>query len=211
MKNSLYDPNFEHDACGVGMVADLTAQPTHATVYDALTILENLEHRGATGADPDSGDGAGLLVQMPDGFIRTLFGGDVPEPGEYGIAHWMIPKDLDLEFARSTIDHALARVGLVSAGWRNVPVDSGLLGAGSRASEPHFAQQLIVRSRDAPANDLERALYCARKIIEHTIDIYASSCSTTVLIYKGMLTSPQLRQYFADLRDERLTLSLIHI
>jgi len=86
MKNSLYDPNFEHDACGVGMVADLTARATHATVYDALTILENLEHRGATGADPESGDGAGLLVQMPDALMRALFGDAVPEAGQYGIA-----------------------------------------------------------------------------------------------------------------------------
>jgi glutamate synthase (NADPH/NADH) large chain len=212
MKNSLYDPTFEHDACGVGMVADLTAQPTHATVQDALTILENLEHRGATGADPESGDGAGLLVQMPDAFVRALFGDVVPAAGQYGIAHWMIPSDLDLEYARSTIDHTLERVGLVSAGWRNVPVDSSLLGPGSRASEPNFAQQLIVKSDDEPAVDLERALYCARKIIEHTIDIYASSCSSTVLIYKGMLTSPQLRQYFADLRDERLTsaIAVVH-
>jgi len=108
MKNSLYDPNFEHDACGVGMVADLTARPTHATVYDALTILENLEHRGATGADPESGDGAGFArPDAPRVHTRTLWRRGARR-GEYGIAHWMIPKDLDLEYARSTIDHALA-------------------------------------------------------------------------------------------------------
>ena len=90
--NSLYDPTFEHDACGVGMVADLTGHATHATVSDALTILENLEHRGATGADADSGDGAGLLVQMPDSFVREVFGTVVPDAGDYGMAYWMIPK-----------------------------------------------------------------------------------------------------------------------
>ena len=83
---SLYDPTFEHDACGVGMVADLTAKATHATVSDALTILENLEHRGATGSDVDSGDGAGLLVQMPDAFVREVFGPLVPDAGTYGVA-----------------------------------------------------------------------------------------------------------------------------
>ncbi len=212
MKNSLYDPTFEHDACGVGMVADLTARPTHATVRDALTILENLEHRGATGADVDSGDGAGLLVQMPDQFVRTIFGDAVPAAGEYGVAHWMIPKHFELDAIKSAIDLTLARVGLSSAGWRDVPVDSSLLGPASASTEPLFAQQLIVKSADSPAPQLERALFCARKVIEHALDIYASSCSSHVLIYKGMLTSPQLRQYFADLRDERLTsaIAVVH-
>jgi glutamate synthase (NADPH/NADH) large chain len=212
MKNSLYDPTFEHDACGVGMVADLTARATHATVHDALTILENLEHRGATGADPDSGDGAGILVQMPDAFVRVIFGDVVPDAGEYGLAHLMIPQDIEVESIHVAIDQILARVGLVSAGWRDVPVDSSLLGPGSRATEPKFLQQLIVKSAVDPAPDLERALFCARKVIEHTVDIYASSCSSNVLIYKGMLTSPQLRQYFGDLRDERLTsaIAVVH-
>ena len=118
MKKNLYDPSFEHDACGVGMVADLTARASFATISDALTILENLEHRGATGADVDSGDGAGILIQMPDTFIRTVFGDAVPDPGHYGVAHWMVPKGLgDLE-VRATIDAALARVNLESRGWR---------------------------------------------------------------------------------------------
>ncbi len=212
MTRTLYDPSFEHDACGVGMIADLTGRPTHATLDDALTILENLEHRGATGADVDSGDGAGVLVQMPDSFIREMFGGDVPPPGEFGVAHWMIPKSLDVLEVRSTIAGVLARLGLASAGWRAVPVDSTLLGPTSGVSEPDFAQQLIVKSSSDPAPDLERALYCARKVIEHQLDVYAASCSSTVLIYKGMLTSPQLRQYFEDLRDERLTsaIAVVH-
>ena len=207
---SLYDPSFEHDACGVGMVADLTAKPTHATVDDALTILENLEHRGATGADVDSGDGAGLLVQMPDSFVRDVFSGDVPAPGEYGIAFWMIPKGLELDVVRATIDATLDRVGLSSIGWRPVPVDSTILGPTSAASEPLFVQQLIARTD--PKVNLERAMFSARKVLEHQLDVYASSCSPNVLIYKGMLTSPQLRQYFLDLRNERLTsaIAVVH-
>ncbi len=204
MTKTLYDPNFEHDACGVGMVADLTATPTHKNVFDALTILENMEHRGATGADTGSGDGAGLLIQMPDSFIREVFD-NVPALGEYGIAFWMIPKHLVIGDVQSTIDRSLAKVSLKSAGWRVVPVDSSILGPTSLASEPVFVQQLITGNG---AESLERSLFAARKMLEHELPIYASSCSANVLIYKGMLSSPQLRQYFDDLRDERLVTSI---
>jgi len=204
MTKTLYDPNFEHDACGVGMVADLTATPTHKNVFDALTILENMEHRGATGADTGSGDGAGLLIQMPDSFIREVFD-NVPALGEYGIAFWMIPKHLVIGDVQSTIDKSLAKVSLKSAGWRVVPVDSSILGPTSLASEPVFVQQLITGNG---AESLERSLFAARKMLEHELPIYASSCSPNVLIYKGMLSSPQLRQYFDDLRDERLVTSI---
>ncbi|HUV57418.1 MAG TPA: glutamate synthase large subunit [Acidimicrobiales bacterium] len=212
MTQNLYDQSFEHDACGVGMVADLTARPTNATVVDALTILENLEHRGATGADVDSGDGAGILIQMPDSFMREVFGEAVPSAGAYGVAHWMIPKRLDHLEVQAAIDEELARVGLRSIGWRLVPVDSTLLGPTSLASEPVFVQQLLARSDSDPADNLERALFCARKVVEHRLDIYASSCSSQVLIYKGMLSSPQLRLYFDDLRDDRLTsaIAVVH-
>ncbi len=207
---SLYDPSFEHDACGVGMVADLTAMPSHATVADALTILENLEHRGATGADADSGDGAGILVQMPDAFIRELFGDVVPARGEYGVAFWMIPKELDPTDTKKTIDATLHRVGLASIGWRVVPVDSTILGPTSAATEPLFVQQLITRSD--PSINIEGAMFAARKVLEHQLAVYASSCSPNVLIYKGMLSSPQLRSYFADLRDTRLSsaIAVVH-
>ncbi|HEY5438705.1 MAG TPA: glutamate synthase subunit alpha, partial [Acidimicrobiales bacterium] len=211
MTKTLYDPTFEHDACGVGMVADLTARATNATLLDALTILENLEHRGATGADVDSGDGAGVLIQIPDSFVRELFD-VVPAAGEYGIAHWLLPKDSDLDTTQRTIDKVLERVGLRAIGWRVVPVDSTILGPTSRASEPLFVQQLIVLAHDNPAPDLERALYCARKVLEHWLPIYAASCSSQVLIYKGMLTAPQLRNYFLDLRDPRLksAIAVVH-
>jgi len=212
MTRNLYDPTFEHDACGVGMVADLTGQATNATVRDALTILENLEHRGATGSDVDSGDGAGILIQMPDAYIRDVFGDAVPLKGDYGVANWMVAPALDLTLVKETVQLALSRVGLASGGWREVPVDSSILGPTSRASEPRFLQQLIVRANSADTAPLERALYCARKVIEHAMDVYASSCSSQVLIYKGMLTSPQLRLYFNDLTDERLTsaIAVVH-
>ena len=206
---SLYDPAFEHDACGVGMIADLTATPTHATVADALTILENLEHRGATGADADSGDGAGILLQMPDSFIRAQFGDLVPEPGSYGVGFWMISRDADRDEVTAAITKRFSALGLATLAWRDVPVDSSLLGPTSAASEPRFVQQLVVG--DA-GGDLERAMYCARKVVEHELDVYAASCSPHVLIYKGMLSSPQLRAYFADLRDQGLTsaIAVVH-
>jgi glutamate synthase (NADPH/NADH) large chain len=206
---SLYDPAFEHDACGVGMIADLTARATHDTVADALTILENLEHRGATGADVDSGDGAGILLQMPDSFIRDVFGDVVPDAGTYGVGFWMIPRDADREQITEAISDRFASLGLSTLGWRDVPVTSILLGPTSAASEPWFVQQLVVAD---VAQNLEHAMYAARKVVEHELNVYAASCSPHVLIYKGMLSSPQLRAYFSDLRNVRLTsaIAVVH-
>ena len=206
---TLYDSAFEHDACGVGMIADLSARPTHATVADALTILENLEHRGATGADVDSGDGAGILLQMPDSFVRDVFGDIVPPAGEYGVGFWMIPRDADRDQVRDEIAERFARVGVTTLAWRDVPVASSLLGPTSAVSEPWFVQQLVGQGEAA---HLERAMFAARKVCEHELDVYAASCSPHVLIYKGMLSSPQLRAYFSDLRDERLTsaIAVVH-
>jgi glutamate synthase (NADPH/NADH) large chain len=211
MKPELYDPTFEHDACGVGIVADLTGRSSRATVDDALTILENLEHRGATGSDPDSGDGAGILVQMPDALIRRVFE-NVPAPGGYGVVQWMVPSSLDFPSVRGVVDAAFASVGLASGGWRKLAVDSSLLGKSAAAGEPQFVQELVVPTSDQAPDDLERSLFCARKIIEHSVALYASSCSSRVLIYKGMLTAPQLRHYFADLVDEAMVsaIAVVH-
>ncbi|HET8990378.1 MAG TPA: glutamate synthase large subunit [Acidimicrobiales bacterium] len=207
MAPGLYDPQFDHDACGVGMVAELSGRARHQTVGDALTILENLEHRGATGSDVGSGDGAGILLQMPDGFVRALFGDAVPARGAYGLAHWMIPRDAAVPELLASLEPDLAAVGLGSLAWREVPVDSTILGATSARSEPRFIQQLIAWRKE-PGTDLEGALYCARRVIERRWGIYAASCSSTTVIYKGMLSAPQLRAYFADLSDERLETSV---
>jgi glutamate synthase (NADPH/NADH) large chain len=207
---SLYDPSFEHDACGVGMIADLTGSATFTTIDDALTILENLEHRGATGADVESGDGAGILLQMPDAFVRAVFDVAVPDRGAYGLAQWMAPNVS--EALRDALEAVFARVGLRTLGWRPVPVDSSVLGPTSRSSEPRFVQQLLASTSGDRGATLERALFCARKLAEHELDVYAASCSSQVLIYKGMLSSPQLRRYFADLRDPRLAsaIAVVH-
>ena len=206
---SLYDPAFEHDACGVGMIADLSALATHGTVSDALTILENLEHRGATGADVGSGDGAGILLQMPDSFIREIFAEAVPAPGDYGIGFWMIPRDADFEETLGAITTRFDALGLSTKAWRDVPVNSDILGNTSSATEPRFVQQLVVADG---AENLERSMFAARKMVEHHHDAYAASCSPNVLIYKGMLSAPQLREYFSDLRDVRLAsaIAVVH-
>ena len=205
----LYDPAFEHDACGVGMIADLTARPSHETVRDALTILENMEHRGASGADVHSGDGAGLLVQMPHEFMRRVFANDSLEPGHYGVGFWMLPRGEESAGLQEPIADVCRNLGVATLGWRDVPVNSSILGPTSAATEPRFVHQLVV-SDGAP--DLERALFVARRQIEKETAAYAASFSTRVLIYKGMLTSPQLRRYFDDLRDEGLTsaIALVH-
>ena len=209
MTKTLYDPSFEHDACGVGMIADLTGAPSFATITDALTILENLEHRGAVGADVDSGDGAGVLIQMPDSFLRLVLDVELPPAGSYGVGQWMLARDNDSASQQRAIEEVFSELGLETLTWRRVPVDSTILGPSSKRSEPWMFQQIVV----APEGiQLEGLLYCARKIVEHRYEVYASSCSSKVLIYKGMLSSPQLRVYYEDLRDERLTsaIAVVH-
>ncbi len=203
MTRELYDPSFEHDACGVGVVADLTRQRTHRTVTDALVILENLEHRGATGADADSGDGAGVLIQMPDEAVRQWFDA-VPPLGEYGVVHWMIDRSITPELVRTASERTALRLGLLSRGWRDVPVDSSILGPTSASSEPRFVMQLVTSQAARPTPELENALFCLRRLVEHETGAYAASCSAAVLVYKGMLSAPQLRRYFADLADAKL-------
>jgi len=199
---SLYDPSFEHDACGVGMIADLTGEAKHETVSDALTILENLEHRGAVGSDVDSGDGAGILLQLPDTFFRRELSVTLPPKGDYGVAQWMWPRGAS-EALRDEIVLLFGALGLSTIAWRDVPVDSAVLGPTSSSSEPGFRQQFVVAAHDSI--DLEKSLFAARKLAEHRFDVYAASCSTRIIIYKGMLSAPQLRRYFDDLRNPEVT------
>ena len=198
---TLYDPTFEHDACGVGMVADLTGEATNGTIRDALTILENLEHRGAAGADPASGDGAGILLQVPHAAVASWFA-DVPAPGGYGIGSWML--NGTLEDLRGAVDGAAARLGLVRTGERLVPVDSSLLGPTSRSTEPVQVMHLLVPSGDLVDDRLELALFLLRRLVERTGVAYGVSVSSRTLVYKGMLTAPQLRSYYLDLADDQL-------
>ena len=213
MERTLYDPAYEHDACGVGMIADLNGNKTHQLVSDAITMLENLKHRGAEGADAKTGDGAGIMVQIPHEFI-LLQGIPVPERSRYGTGLVFLPKDGKAGQECMTILEAeTQREGLVLSNVREVPVKSEILGETARACEPHIVQ-VFITGADSPEG-LETRLYRIRKHVEQKVtdkDFYIVSLSSRVLIYKGMLTSTQLKEYYPDLSSPFFTsgLALVH-
>jgi glutamate synthase domain-containing protein 2/glutamate synthase domain-containing protein 1/glutamate synthase domain-containing protein 3 len=215
----LYDPAYEHDACGVGAVADLGGEPTHATVEKALWVLDHLEHRGASGAEADTGDGAGILLQMPDQLLRGVAGFELPERGRYAVGMVFLPREeADRRQIEEILEAAIAEEGQELLGWRDVPVDSSVPGASAAAVEP-VIRQLFVASRLDAGDGLafERKLYVIRRVAERRawdagLEVAVASLSSRTIVYKGMLTSPQLRAYFPDLRDPRMesALALVH-
>jgi glutamate synthase domain-containing protein 2/glutamate synthase domain-containing protein 1/glutamate synthase domain-containing protein 3 len=219
----LYDPSFEHDACGVGMVARLDNRPTHEVVQKAITALENLEHRGANGADPRTGDGAGILMQMPDELLRAVVDFELPQPGEYGVLMCFLPQD-DGVRARleALLERTVAAEGQRLLGWRDVPVCPEHTGDVAGACRP-VVRQLFVEdgsgragSESVPDQDaFERKLYVIRRVCELTAEdegLYVCSSSSRTLNYKGMLISFQLAAFYPDLQDERTksALALVH-
>ncbi len=219
-KQGLYDPRYEHDACGVGLLANIRGVKSHEIIEKGLQVLEHMVHRGAEGADPLTGDGAGIMVQIPHEFI-LLQGITVPEKGRYGTGLIFLPKeeqdqDKALEIIRSSIeDDGLRLIAL-----RDVPVNSSVLGVGSGAAEPAIKQIFISELSESKLN-LDARLYCLRKKIEHKIakseiidkvSCYIVSLSTRIIIYKGMLSSLQLRHYFYDLLNPYFTsgMALVH-
>ncbi len=210
----LYDPSYEHDACGVAFVARLRAPASHETISRALWALENLEHRGAAGADPDSGDGAGILVGVPDAFLRAEAGVELPEPGRYGVAVCFLPR-VEGDRARQLIEGVVEDEGQRVLGWREVPVVDEACGTSARAVAPRIEQLLIGAGEEIEDQDaFERKLYVIRRVVEHERleDLYLTSLSSRTMVYKGMLTAPQLSQYYPDLKDERFAsrLALVH-
>jgi glutamate synthase domain-containing protein 2/glutamate synthase domain-containing protein 1/glutamate synthase domain-containing protein 3 len=213
----LYDPAFEHDACGVAFVARLDGAASHETIDRALAALANLEHRGAEGADAATGDGAGILVQLPDAFLRAVVPFEVPAPGRYGVAVCFLPQE---QSRRSELERLLERTaeaeGHVVLGWRDVPVVADAAGTEARSVAPVIRQLFV----GAPAGfdgsplDLDRKLYVIRRVAERAAgaELVIPSFSARTLVYKGMLTAPQLEQFYPDLRDERLAsaLALVH-
>src|ERR671939_283110 len=205
----LYDPTFEHDACGIGAVADLSNRRSHETVSKALWVLDHLEHRGASGAEIDTGDGAGILLQVPDEFLREVAGFELPERGRYGVGFVFLPREEDRRReVEATVEGTIEEEGQTVLGWRDVPVDHSVPGASSAAVEPTI-RQVFVGSTLGDAHDelaFERRLYVIRRVIERRCgeDIAIPSFSSRTLVYKGMLTSPQLPRYYPDLRDERM-------
>ncbi|MFD8593034.1 glutamate synthase large subunit [Streptomyces sp. NPDC059637] len=210
----MYDPRNEHDACGVGFVATLTGEADHALVEQALTVLTNLEHRGATGAEPDSGDGAGILVQVPDAFLRETAGFELPAAGAYAVGIAFLPLgDDDRDKAKDAIESIAAEEKLAVLGWREVPVAPGILGATARSTMPRFEQLFVADAEGARTGlELDRVAFVLRKRAEREADVYFPSLSARTMVYKGMLTTGQLEPFFPDLSDERFAtaIALVH-
>ena len=212
----LYDPAFEHDACGVAFVARLDGARSHETIEHALHALENLEHRGAEGADAWSGDGAGILVQLPDGLLRSVAPFALPPAGRYGVAVCFLPQaDARRGELEALLEDAVAAEGQTVLGWRDVPVRPTEAGAYARSFAPVIRQLFVAAANDvADPLALERKLYVIRRVAEQAAgaDLVVPSFSARTLVYKGMLTAPQLARYFPDLRDRRLesALALVH-
>jgi glutamate synthase (NADPH/NADH) large chain len=203
----LYQHQFEHDACGVGMVADLSGRRRHATIARALTVLRNLDHRGAKGSDPDTGDGAGILTQMPDAFFRAACGFALPQPGRYAAGLAFLPPD-DHAAAAGRIEQIAAQEGLAVLGWRDVPHDPAACGAGARATLPRLAQFFVSSAGGEHGIALDRRAFCLRKRAEHETSGYFVSLSSATIGYKGMLTATQLEQFYPDLTDPAYTSAL---
>jgi len=214
----LYDPRFEHDACGVGMVARLDNRPTHEVISRAITALENLEHRGASGADPCTGDGAGILMQMPDELLRAVVDFELPPAGRYGVMMCFLPTD---EAARASLEELLERSvreeGQRVLGWRDVPIDVEHTGEVAGACRPVIRQLFVGAGSDHDEDQdaFERKLYVIRRVCELTAEepgLYVASSSSRTINYKGMLISYQLAAFYPDLRDERCksALALVH-
>jgi glutamate synthase (NADPH) large chain len=210
----LYDPRDEHDACGVAFVATLRGQPGHDIVDHALTALRNLDHRGAVGADAAVGDGAGILVQVPDEFLRAVVTFELPPAGAYAVGNAFLPLD---EQARTVVEAGISRLageeGLAVLGWRDLPVAPELVGETARECMPVMRQLFVAGDGSRVVGlGLERMAYCLRKRAERELDVYFPSLSARTLVYKGMLTTGQLEPFFPDLSDRRFAseLALVH-
>jgi glutamate synthase (NADPH/NADH) large chain len=226
-EHGLYDPANEHDACGVGFVAHIKGHKAHSIVAQGLKILENLDHRGAVGADKLMGDGAGILIQIPDEFYRAEMatqGVVLPPPGEYGVGMIFMPKEHASRLAcEQEVERAVRAEGQVLLGWREVPVDSEMpMSPTVRAKEPIIRQVFIGRGPDVIVQDaLERKLYVIRKTassaiqrlkLTHSREYYVPSMSCRTIIYKGLLLADQVGKYYQDLQDPRVmsALALVH-
>ncbi len=233
----LYDSSFEHDACGVGFVADLTGRRDHDIVAKALTVLRNLQHRGAKGGDRETGDGAGITTQIPDAFFREVCGFDLPAPGRYAAGMAFLPSDGDAAEVRAAIERIACQEGLTVLGWRDVPHDPAQCGVSARSILPPMLQLFVaVREEHGPGlhdpessgagsapgsfeimneergPELNRRAYCLRKRAEAETGAYFASLSAATIVYKGMLTALQLQPFYLDLSDPRFAsaLALVH-
>ena len=226
-RQGLYDPANEHDACGVGFVAHIKGQKSHSIVQQGLLILKNLDHRGAVGADPLMGDGAGILIQIPDDYLRDEMAKQdivLPRAGDYGVGMVFLPQESASRLAcQEAIERAVRAEGQVILGWRDVPVDRNMpMSPAVREREPVIRQVFIGRGADVMVTDaLERKLYVIRRRaanairelgLEHSKEFYQPSMSARTIVYKGLLLADQVGEYYLDLKDERCVsaLALVH-
>ncbi len=222
-KQGLYDPANEHDACGVGFVADIKGRGSHAIVAQGLTILDRLTHRGAVGADPKAGDGAGILLQIPDAFFRAAVDFELPQTGDYAVGMAFLPANAQSAAAvQAIVEKYITQEGQELLGWRDVPVDNADLGESVIPTEPVIRQVFIGCGDNCAGQDaFERKLFVLRKQAENKVrdselagkeDFYFTSLSSRTIVYKGMLLAAQVGEYYPDLKDEKLTsaLALVH-
>ena len=226
-EQGLYHPAHEHDACGVGFVAHIRGQKSHSIIENGLLILKNLDHRGAVGADPLMGDGAGILIQIPDQFFReemAKVGVQLPPLGDYGVGMVFLPKESASRLAcQEEIERAVRAEQQVVLGWRDVPIDRDLpMSPAVRAREPVIRQVCIGRGSDIMVTDaLERKLYVIRRRaanailalgLKHSKEFYQPSLSARTVVYKGLLLADQVGEYYKDLQDPRCVsaMALVH-
>jgi glutamate synthase (NADPH/NADH) large chain/glutamate synthase (ferredoxin) len=212
--DGLYDPRYEHDACGVAVVARLDNRPSNEVVRLGIEAVANLEHRGAAGADPDTGDGAGLLLQMPDAFLREVVDFELPPRGRYGVAMCFLPTDRGEQAGLTALlERTVAEEDQSVLGWRDVPTDDRRIGPTARASQPTIRQLFIGAgpAHQADQDAFERKLYVIRRVAEKAFEdrMYIASLSSRTLVYKGMLISYQLERFYRDLADERMSSAFV--
>ena len=221
----LYDPQFEHDSCGVGFVVDIGGKPSNRIVRQGLEILMNLRHRGAKGAEVNTGDGAGILLQVPHAFFEQEFERNnmgLPAPGEYGVGMVFLPPNAgEAQKIQALIENAVYRTGQTLLGWRDVPTDNSPIGASAKAAEPRIRQVFIGRGEETEASGFDRKLLLLRKRAERAVRdssipgreaFYVAGLSSRTITYKGMLSAEQIEVYFPDLQDPQMAsaLALVH-
>ncbi|HIP72980.1 MAG TPA: glutamate synthase subunit alpha, partial [Anaerolineae bacterium] len=237
----LYNPQFEHDACGMGFVAQINGRASHQIVQQALTILENMTHRGAKGADALTGDGAGIMLQLPHDFLQEMCAGEgfaLPQPGKYGVGMVFLPKgEKERQHYQQLLGGIVQEEGQQLLGWRDVPTENAGLGETAVAAEPHISQIFIKKSKELTAKDAKSAKNYQKKIRENSCNsclpferklaiirkratreiggsgpFYIASLSSRTIVYKGMLLSEQLAEYFPDLGHPAMSsaIALVH-
>jgi glutamate synthase domain-containing protein 2/glutamate synthase domain-containing protein 1/glutamate synthase domain-containing protein 3 len=224
-QEGLYDPQFEHDACGIGFIVNIDGERTHTVIEQGLQILERLTHRGACGCDPETGDGCGILLNLPHALFdaeATKLGFDLPAPDEYGVGMVFLPQNqASREICIDIVNQAIADEGQTLLGWRDVPRDSHAIGWLARENEPAIQQVFIKRSDDLDTDAFERRLYVIRKVAESRIRateiedadyFYVPSCSARTIVYKGLMLPEAMGKYYADLANPLATsaLALVH-